>query len=65
MTETKILYQNGDYFVMAETFGRSPGFAVYRNTTTHAERCASIGFAGTEGLRRAIREADRRAELKA
>lgn len=68
MTEDHILHENGNFWVCREQFGtgrfkpKSEGFAVYENGITHAKRVASIGSAGEEGLRRAIAEADRRAQ---
>ena len=56
-----ILYEAGRFWVRREQFGKTLGFAVYENNGTAARRVASIGFAGDEGLRRAIVEADRRA----
>lgn len=57
-----ILYEAGDFWVCAETFGRkaTPGFAVYQNKLTHAVRVASIGYSGERGIARAIAEAERR-----
>ena len=57
---TVILYQTGNHWVCAEAFGRNVGYAVYRNQGSASQRCARIGYAGVEGLRRAIAEADRR-----
>ncbi len=36
------------------------GYEIYRNGTTAAERCATIGFLGDEGFRRVIAEIQRR-----
>lgn len=40
------------------------GFEVYKIGVTHSTRCASIGWAGEEGLKRAIAEVERREALK-
>ena len=54
---TKILYENGAYWV-----AKAPiGYEVYETKLTHSVRCASIGWDGDKGLQRAIAEADRRA----
>ncbi len=68
MQEKDILYENGKHWVAQATFGskstgKSEGFAVFRNNSTHAVRVASIGYSGDDGLARAKAEADRR-ELK-
>ncbi len=60
MTEEAILYQNGDYWVCKAPQGKK-GFEVCRNTSTHAERCAIIGYEGERGLQRAVEECDKRA----
>lgn len=57
-----ILHSRGDYFVKAERFGKTDGYAVYRNGLTHATCVASIGYSGDTGLKKAIAEANRRAE---
>ncbi len=64
--EGPILYENGDFWVTAATFGKkaSKGYEVNQHVGTHSVRVASIGFAGREGLTRAIKEADRRATTK-
>ena len=36
------------------------GYEVYRVGCTHSVRCAVIGWSGDKGLRRAIREVDKR-----
>lgn len=36
------------------------GYEVYRADATHSVRVAQIGFAGDEGLARAIKEVERR-----
>jgi hypothetical protein len=59
--ESHILYENGSYWVMADKKG---GYEVYRNTITHSERCAIIGYRGAEGLERAKAECDRRAAAR-
>jgi hypothetical protein len=61
-----LIYESGDFFVTAETFGRTNGYAVYQNGHTAAVRCARIGYPASEGLKRAIAECDRRSnECKA
>jgi len=54
---TEILYQNGLYSVRKAKHG----YEVYEDGITYATRCAQIGYEGEEGLKRAIVEADRRA----
>ena len=58
---SRILYQVGPFTVRPEAFKLSKGFAVYRDGPVVALRVATIGYAGPEGLKRAIAEADRRA----
>ncbi len=60
MTEEDILYQNGDYWVCEAPQGKK-GFEVYRDTITHAERCAIIGYEGYYGFALAMKECDKRA----
>lgn len=55
LTESDILYENASCYVIDA--GKT-GFEVYKNTSTHAVRVASIGR--NYGLERAIREADKR-----
>jgi hypothetical protein len=61
---TRILYERGHYFVTPEIYGtgrfrpQTQGYAVWRNTSTHAERCAQIS--GGNGYDRAVAECDRR-----
>jgi glycine cleavage system aminomethyltransferase T len=62
VTEGRILYQNGEYWVAAATFGKSAGYEVNQNRGTHAVRVARIGYTGARGLKWAIAEADRRAQ---
>ena len=58
MTQEKdIAYENATHWVLDRG---SKGFEVYRNTSTHSVRCASIGYTGQQGLSRAIAEADQR-----
>jgi hypothetical protein len=65
---TRILYENGPFWVCAAEFGsgrfkpKSKGFEVYENGVTHSTRRAIIGHEGEAGLKRAIAEADRRAK---
>lgn len=63
LSEANILYENGDYWVCAAAKG---GFEVYRNTITHAGRCAIIGKGPGPnlGLERAKVECDRLAAAK-
>ena len=57
MKESDIIYESGAYWVL-----RVPkGFEVYKNTSTHAERCAQIG--ASYGVQRAIAECEKRAKL--
>ena len=55
--ESQIVYETHKYWVL--DLG-SKGFEVYRKTITHSERCARIGFTGTNGLDRAKLEIERR-----
>ncbi len=48
------LYESGEYYVIAT----AKAYEVYKNVSTHAERCATIGL--SLGLGRAIREVERR-----
>jgi len=70
MTEDDILYENGNFWVCRKQFGsgrfrpKSEGYEVYENGITHSKRVAIIGYAGEEGLKRAIAEADKRAECQ-
>jgi len=58
---TTILYQRGDYYIVLEPTGKSQSYSIYRNGTTAAVRVATIGE--SFGLKRAIAECDRRANL--
>jgi hypothetical protein len=66
---THILYENGPFWVCAAEFGsgrfkpKSKGYEVWESGITHSTRRSIIGFAGDEGLKRAIAEADRLAGL--
>jgi len=60
--ETMILYENGDYWVKKEIFGKTSGYAVYKNGLTHSVRVASIGYEGVKGFERAKAEVDKRAQ---
>ena len=68
MKETDILYSNGQFWVRAAEFGsgrfkpKSKGYEVWEDGITHATCQAKIGFAGEEGLKRAIAETDERAK---
>jgi hypothetical protein len=61
VTESDILYQNGDFWVCASEKG---GYEVYCDGITHSTRCAIIGYKGDKGLERAILECDKRAFMK-
>ena len=56
MTEADILAERGRYWVTtARAVGFTwAGYCIMRNTITHAEVCARIGYPGNSGLRRAI-----------
>lgn len=58
LTESDILYENGNYWVCASAKG---GYEVYRNGITHSTRCAIIGYKENEGLERAKAECNKRA----
>lgn len=51
-----IVFEDGDYWVRRA----AKGFEVYRLNGTHSVRCATIGFAGQDGLDRAKAEINRR-----
>ena len=55
--ESDIVFESGKHWVL--NLGPK-GFEVYRNTITHSERCAVIGYTGQKGLERAIQEVNRR-----
>lgn len=52
-----ILYEKAPFWVCAE----KGGFAVYQSGVTHSKCVAQIGYKGEEGFRKAIAEADKRA----
>lgn len=56
MSEEDILYQNGYFWVCKDKRGC---YEVYRDTITHAERAAIIGYKGEEGLERAKSTCDK------
>ncbi len=56
MRERDILHEDGPYWVRAA----AKGYEVYKTGITHSTRCATIGFTGAKGLRRAIDECSRR-----
>ena len=57
MTALKdIVHETAEHWVLKT----AKGFEVYRNEATHSVRCATIGFQGAEGMRRALAEIDRR-----
>lgn len=58
---TKLLYQNGNYWVCSENYGRRNGYAVYQEVLTHSRRVAIVDFEGEIGLKKAISECDKRA----
>lgn len=66
---TTILHENGKFWVCREDLGsgrlrpKTQGYAVYENGITHSKRVAQIGYEGSEGLKRAIAECDRRATI--
>ena len=60
--ESDIVFESGRHWVL--NLG-SKGFEVYRNTITHSERCAVIGYTGEKGLERAKQEVERREKLQA
>lgn len=62
MGEQDILHEAGSFWVCRENYGKTEGFAVYRNGLNYATRVAQIGYSGAEGLARAKNEADRRAK---
>jgi hypothetical protein len=51
-----IVHDTGKHFIVQT----AKGFEVYRNETTFAVRCATIGFTGDEGMRRSLKEIERR-----
>jgi hypothetical protein len=55
--ESQIIYETNKHWVL--DLG-AKGYEVYRKTITHSERCARIGFTGTNGLNRAKAEIERR-----
>ncbi len=56
LKESDIIYQQGDYWAIKT----SKGFEVYKDNSTHAVRCAIIGFKGDEGLNRVKQEINKR-----
>ncbi len=59
---TKILYENGDFWVCKEQFGTgNDGYAVYKNGITCSTRVARIGYRGREGFKKAVKICDKRA----
>lgn len=54
--ESDIKYETYKHFVLAAPYG----YDVYRIETTHAVRCAVIGYQGDVGLERAKAEIARR-----
>jgi hypothetical protein len=61
MTESDILYENGNFWVCASEKG---GYEVYHTGITHSTRCAIVGWGGSKGLERAKAECDKRAKEK-
>lgn len=59
--EDDIAHETQDYWVLRVPSGKLAGtYEVYRKGVTHSTRCATIGYRGEEGLRRAVAECDRR-----
>ena len=54
------LYQNGRYYILKAR----KGYEVYREQSTHGERCAIIGSDGEQWWQRAKAEADKRADAE-
>jgi len=61
LKESDILYENGLFWVTAETFGKdkSPGFQVWESGITHSRLRVTVGWGGVEGLAKAQKHADR------
>ncbi len=59
LSESDILYQNGDYWVCKRAGG---GYEVLKDARNglYSTVVATIGYAGEKGLSYAIREADKR-----
>ena len=59
----EIMYENGDYYVVQERFGKSKstGFAVYKAGITCAARVGSFGYDGAKGFQMAKDFCDKRA----
>jgi hypothetical protein len=55
------IYENGQFWVCKAR----RGYEVYKTGITCSTRCAIVGYEGSEGLRRATDEADRRASALA
>lgn len=53
-----IVYESksGKYYIVEN----KTGFEIYKNGVTHSTRCAIIGFTGSNGLNKAIKEIERR-----
>ena len=61
MRESDILHETKNHWVMKVKTGKRAGtYEVYKNGITHSTRCSQIGYKGTEGLERAIKECERR-----
>lgn len=61
MNMKTILYEAGGYWI---TLAPKKGYEVYRNGLVASTRVAIIGYDGSDGLKRAIAEIDRRIELE-
>lgn len=60
ITESEIVFELGDYYVVRKTWKRSAGYVIYRNGVTAAEQVATIAYDGDRGLAMAHAEIDRR-----
>jgi hypothetical protein len=60
----RILYQVGNHYVVAATFGKSEGFEVWKDGATSGLRVARIGYPGQRGLDKAKEEVNRREGLQ-
>lgn len=57
--ESDIVHEQGEFWVLQTV----KGFEVYQNGPTCSTRCATIGYRGEEGLKRAKAEIERRISL--
>lgn len=51
-----VVFETGKHWILRE----KNGFKVFKNDVTHSVLCATIGYTGAEGLKRAKREIERR-----